>query len=127
VCPAIAATAPRSLVLRLALGALAAAGLAAAVLVAGPGSWQPWVFLVLPDVALLAGVGGGLEPGRLHPRAVGLYNALHVFAGPALLGVASLWLGPVWLGGALAWAAHVLVDRAAGYGLRDRAGFIRGR
>ena len=33
--------------------------------------------------------------------------------------------GPAWLAGALAWAAHVLLDRAAGYGLRDRTGFIR--
>jgi hypothetical protein len=83
------------------------------------------VFLVLPDIALVAGIGRGLAKGQLHPRAVRLYNALHVFAGPALLAVASIWLGPAWLAGALAWAAHVLLDRAAGYGLRDRTGFIR--
>jgi hypothetical protein len=101
--------------------------MALALLVAGPGAWQPWAFFVLPDLGLLAGAGRGLEQGRLHPRAVPLYNALHVFAGPAVLAVASIWLGPVWLGGALAWTAHVLVDRAVGYGLRTSDGLIRGR
>ena len=120
-------SAPQSVPVRVAFGLAAAASFAAALLVAGPGAWQPWVFLVLPDIALVAGIGRGLAKGQLHPRAVRLYNALHVFAGPALLAVASIWLGPAWLAGALAWAAHVLLDRAAGYGLRDRTGFIRAR
>jgi hypothetical protein len=100
--------------------------LTAALLVAGPGTWQLWAFLVLPDLALLAGISAGLQRGQLHPRAVPLYNALHVLAGPAALAIGSIWLGPAWLAAALAWAAHVAVDRAAGYALRDRDGFIRG-
>jgi hypothetical protein len=92
-------------------------------MVAGSRAWQPWVFLIAPDVALLAGIGGGLNPGQLHPRAVKLYNALHMFAGPTALAVASFWLAPVWLGATLAWTAHVLFDRAIGFGLRDDAGY----
>lgn len=106
--------------------AIAFAGLlTTALLLAGPGTWQIWAFLAGPDVALLAGASPGLQHGRLHPRAVRLYNALHVPAGPIALGIASVWLGPAWLAGALAWAAHVSMDRAAGYGLRDRDGFVR--
>jgi hypothetical protein len=66
-------------------------------MVAGFRAWQPWVFLIAPDVALLAGIGEGLNPGQLHPRAVKLYNALHMFAGPTALAVVSFWLAPVWL------------------------------
>jgi hypothetical protein len=115
---------PRSWVLRLALGVGALAGATAGVLVAGASAWQPWVFLIAPDVALLAGISRGLNPGQLHPRAVKLYNALHMFAGPTALAVVSFWLAPVWLGAALAWTAHVLFDRAVGFGLRDHAGYI---
>jgi hypothetical protein len=61
-------------------------------------------------------------PGRLNPRAVPAYNALHVYWGPLLLGVAAAALGPAAATAALAWALHIAVDRAAGYGLRDRAG-----
>src|SRR5262245_22225308 len=64
---------------------LAYAGLAAGVLTAivvviatqDTGWWQLAVFGLGPDVALLAGMGGGLAKGQLHPRAVPLYNALH--------------------------------------------------
>ena len=115
---------PRSWVLRLALGVGALAGATVGVMVAGSGAWQPWVFLIAPDVALLAGISRGLNPGQLHPRAVKLYNALHMFAGPTALAAVSFWLAPVWLGAALAWTAHVLFDRAVGFGLRDHAGYI---
>ena len=97
--------------------------MAAALLVAGPGAWQIWAFGLGPDAALLIGISRGLERGRLHPRAVPLYNALHRIAGPLALGIASIWLGPPWLAGALAWAAHISADRAAGYGLRTRDGY----
>jgi hypothetical protein len=105
----------------------AAALFAGALLLAGPGAWQPWVFAVAPDLALFAGIGRGLAPGQLHPRAVPLYNALHRLVGPAALAVASIWLGEVWLAAAMAWAAHVALDRAVGYGLRTPEGFQRGR
>jgi hypothetical protein len=77
---------------------------------------------------LLLGVGAGLAPGQLHPRAVPAYNAVHRFWGPALLvGASALGvLGPGWLVGGLAWATHVALDRSVGYGQRTRAGFQRG-
>jgi len=91
----------------------------------GVGLWQLLVFAVMPDSALILGMGADLDRGQLHPRAVPLYNALHRFGGPLLLGVAALWAGAPWLVAALAWAAHIAFDRGLGYGLRDRQGFQR--
>ena len=110
---------------RLAAALGGAAALAAAFLLAGADSWQLWTFLVLPDLGLLAGISGGLRPGQLHPRAVPLYNALHVPAGPVLLALLSLALGIDWLAGGLAWLAHIAIDRSLGYRLRTKDGFIR--
>ena len=106
--------------------ALLAAGALTGAAVVAAGAWQTWVALVFPDVALLVGAGRGLERGRLHPRAVPFYNALHRIGGPAVLAIASPWLGTPWLAAALAWLAHVAIDRAVGYGLRDERGFQRG-
>jgi hypothetical protein len=80
-----------------------------------------------PDLALLLGAGTGLAQGQLHPRAVPVYNAVHRFWAPvALVAVASAGLlGPGWLVAGLGWWAHVAMDRAVGYGLRDREGFQR--
>jgi hypothetical protein len=88
--------------------------------------WVALGFAVMPDIALLAGMASGLEKGQLHPRAVPLYNALHSFIGPIVLGVAGIALGPTWLAAALAWGAHIAVDRAVGYGMRSAEGFQRG-
>jgi hypothetical protein len=87
--------------------------------------WLVVVFLLGPDIALVLGVGSGLEKGQLHPRAVPLYNALHRYWGPAALALASLVLPDGWLAAALAWALHVSLDRAVGYGLRTPEGFQR--
>jgi hypothetical protein len=111
-----------------AVAAVALLGAAVAVAVAeGTGWWQLGVFVIAPDIALVAGVGTGLERGQLHPRAVPLYNALHRLAGPLVLAALALAgvLGAGWLVGALAWGFHVAVDRAVGYGLRTRDGFQR--
>jgi uncharacterized protein DUF4260 len=120
---------PRSLHRPLyAVAALALLGAAIAVAVAeDTGWWQLGVFVIAPDIALIAGVGPGLERGQLHPRAVPLYNALHRFVGPLVLAALALagLLGAGWLVGALAWGFHVAVDRAIGYGLRTREGFQR--
>jgi hypothetical protein len=80
-----------------------------------------------PDLALLAGLAPGLAPGQLHPRAVPLYNALHRFAGPVVLLVLATTgvLGLPWFILGLGWATHIAMDRAAGYRLRDRDGWIR--
>jgi hypothetical protein len=113
------------------LYALLALALLAAIVVAlaavDGGWWQLAAFGVGPDVALLLGAGRGLERGQLHPRAVPLYNALHRFPGPVALGaLAALGVLPeAYLVGALAWALHIAVDRAVGYGLRTRDGFQR--
>ncbi|MGE0025875.1 MAG: DUF4260 family protein [Thermoleophilia bacterium] len=112
---------------RVALGALAVALLAAAIaVVAATDAGWPWVAatVMAPDVALLLGAGRCLEPGRLHPRAVPLYNALHHPAGPIALAAlcAAGLLGPGPLAAALAWGFHIAMDRAAGYGLRTRSG-----
>ena len=81
-----------------------------------------------PDLALLLGIGRDLAPGQLHPRAVPLYNALHHPAGPlALAAVVALGLlATPWLATAGAWAVHIAIDRAVGYGLRTPEGFQRG-
>jgi hypothetical protein len=110
---------------RLLFGAAGIALLAAAFWTSGFGAWQTWVALIVPDVALLLGISPGLERGRLHPRAVPLYNALHLPLGPVALALVSVWLGEAWLAGAFAWGAHIAVDQALGYGLRTRDGYQR--
>jgi hypothetical protein len=50
---------------------------------------------------------------------------LHRYWGPAALALASLVLAEGWLAAALAWAVHVSLDRAIGYGLRTPDGFQR--
>jgi hypothetical protein len=110
--------------------ALAAALLGAVVvqMIAEPGTW-PWlvVFILAPDLPLLAGMRHDGVRGRLNPRAVPAYNAVHVYWGPALLGAASLALGPAALTGALAWGLHIAIDRTVGYRLRTRSGDQRPR
>ena len=114
---------------RLAYAMLAALLLAATAFEATThGLWLPAVVgLIGPDVALAFGAGAGLERGQLHPRAVRLYNALHAFWAPvALLVLAGLGVvGLGWFVAGLAWAAHIAVDRAVGYGFRNSAGFQR--
>jgi len=91
------------------------------------GGWYALGFALMPDLGLLAGAARGLEKGQLAPRAAPLYNALHRFGGPAILGglaVAGL-LPAVWLSAALGWGLHIAVDRAVGYGLRGEDGFQR--
>ena len=113
---------------RIAYSALTAVLIAALALeVAATDSpwWLVVVFLLGPDIALFLGIGSGLEKGQLHPRAVPLYNALHRYWGPAALALASIVLPEGWLAAALAWALHVSLDRAIGYGLRTPEGFQR--
>ena len=113
---------------RAAYGALAAVLLAAAIampIASGGGWWLLFVFILGPDLALLLGISSKIEQGRLHPRAVRLYNALHSYWGPALLAVAAVVLPLGALIGALAWAFHISLDRRLGYGKRTPEGFQR--
>lgn len=113
---------------RAAFGVLAALVLAAAVtgaIIHGSGWWLLAAFAIGPDLALLFGIGSTLEKGQLHPRAVPLYNALHSCWGPGLLAAAAIVLPATYLIGALAWAFHISLDRALGYGMRTRDGFQR--
>jgi Domain of unknown function (DUF4260) len=125
-----ASIAPRPTLGRLAYAAGAALLLAAIVFEAftqDTGYWQIAVFALAPDLALFFGAGSGLAKGQLHPRAVGAYNLMHRFWGPLVV-FALAAFGLVGLGfliGALAWAFHVALDRAVGYGLRTRDGFQR--
>jgi hypothetical protein len=91
------------------------------------GWWQFFAFGAMPDIALFLGIAPGLEKGRLQPRAVPLYNALHRFTGPAALAALTIAanLPSGYLVGALAWALHIAVDRACGYGLRTPDGYQR--
>ena len=114
---------------RSAYGALAGVLLAAAMYVIvdrDTGWWQFFAFGAMPDIALFVGIGTGLAKGRLHPRAVPLYNALHRFPGPIAFGIlAAAFLPAGYLVGALAWGLHIAIDRVAGYGLRTPDGFQR--
>ena len=122
--------APRPRLARTAYATLAALLLAAIVFEAftsGTGYWQIAAFGLGPDLALFYGASTGLAKGQLHPRAVGAYNVMHRFWGPAaMLGLVAFGLiGVGFLIGALAWAFHVALDRAIGYGLITHDGFQR--
>jgi hypothetical protein len=84
---------------------------------------------VLPDMTFFVGVGQPVEKGYLPTKAVPSYNAMHRIWPPLLLttavGIGLAPLGPVTLAlfiGGLSWMAHVALDRAAGYGLRNADG-----
>lgn len=93
------------------------------------------LFALLPDVALI-GAFDRARPGMLRGRGVAFYNVMHRpwIALALLVSGALVVLPPV---GAvddsgklvavagLAWLAHIAVDRASGYGLRDAGGAIR--
>ncbi|MGW1989833.1 DUF4260 family protein [Embleya sp. NPDC001921] len=89
------------------------------------------LFFVLPDLTMFIGIkdaarDGTHQPGRLQPRAVPFYNALHRAWVPLIVLVAYA-VGPVvWpplFTAGLGWLTHIAMDRAAGYGLRTPEGF----
>jgi Domain of unknown function (DUF4260) len=86
------------------------------------------MFLLLPDVPLVLGLRPEIVAGQLHPRMVPAYNATHRFAGPiTLCAVASALRSPALRAAGMAWFTHVCFDRAAGFGLRGRDGWLRSR
>lgn len=105
-------------------GAVALAALAGAVVLIGPVALALWI---VPDVALLPGISKEFGDGRLAPRAVPFYNAVHALPGPIVLGVlAAVIASPLLAGLALVWLSHITGDRALGFGLRTRDGWQRG-
>jgi hypothetical protein len=88
----------------------------------------PLAFLLMPDFAMFAGIGAPHAHGQLPRRAVPFYNALHQPLPPLVLIVAAVIasLPLFWLVAGLAWLAHIVVDRGAGYGLRTADGWQRG-
>lgn len=113
---------------KLVTGAIAA-GLAAATIAAGmrddASGWLALGFAIAPDLTMLAGIGQPVQKGQMAPRAIPLYNAAHSLIGPIALFAGALALGANWslIGAASAWAAHIMVDRTVGYGMRGPDGF----
>jgi hypothetical protein len=110
---------------RLENGLVAALAVAATVAVTPGLWWFPLAVFLAFDLSAL---------GYLRSPATGAlcYNAVHSYVGPAVLATAALvvstsaaatspWLVLV----ALAWAFHVAVDRALGYGLKLPDSFSR--
>jgi hypothetical protein len=89
----------------------------------GGATWIALAFIILPDVALAYGAAPGLEHGRIHPRAVRFYNAVHSFWIPLALMIVGLWLPPLVFASGAVWAAHIAWDRGLGFGLRSREGY----
>lgn len=89
------------------------------------------VGLIGPDLAFLAGIGQQAGHGLLPRRAVGVYNLVHRPWLPLVLvlvvsldGQTNAQAAPYFVAG-LGWLAHITMDRAAGFRLRDRDGSIR--
>ncbi len=92
-------------------GAVTAYGLAG-------GNW--WLFALLllaPDLSFLAYSAGEQTGARV-------YNLVHTYALPAVLGAIGWFGGVDWLVPvALVWIAHIGMDRALGFGLKYPASF----
>ena len=86
------------------------------------------LLMVAPDLTMLIGARDGGD-GRLSPRAVPYYNAMHRPWVPlAVLVVYSAGGLGSWVPlftAALGWLAHIALDRAFGYGLRESDGTRR--
>lgn len=94
---------------------VAAACLGVAILT---GDW-PWLLVLFLAFDLsMVGYLGGTKLGAW------IYNAVHLYVGPLAFGLAYALFGVGWAGVvALAWAFHVGVDRAMGYGLKHDDSF----
>lgn len=83
----------------------------------GQSWWLYAALLLAPDV----GMAAYLAAPRL--GALG-YNLLHITVVPLGVGLAGLaWQAPVAVAAALIWLAHIGLDRALGYGLKEFTGF----
>lgn len=82
------------------------------------------VFALAPDLTLI-GAFDTDRPGRLRPGRVAAYNAAHRLWAPLALAAIGAFVSLEVFAAALAWATHIAVDRAMGYGLRAADGAIR--
>jgi hypothetical protein len=82
------------------------------------GSW--WLFALLllaPDLSMI-GYALGNRSGQWS------YNVAHTYAIPLALAAVGFGLGIEWLlAVSLIWLAHIGMDRAVGYGLKEAKGF----
>lgn len=83
----------------------------------GAGWWLFAALLLVPDLGMLGYLAG--------PRlGAATYNLTHAFLGPLVVAAAGLAAGSsTAVAVALVWIAHIGVDRAFGYGLKQPTGF----
>ena len=80
-------------------------------------NWWFVALILAPDLSM-AGYLLGNQKGQL------FYNIAHTYALPLLLAGAGYWFGnDLLIALNLIWVAHIGVDRALGYGLKEPAGF----
>lgn len=81
-------------------------------------SWLIFALLLLaPDLSMV----GYLRDPRVGAR---MYNAVHTYLGPALLGAVGVWLGhDLAIQIAVIWVSHIALDRLLGFGLKFPTGF----
>ncbi|MBP2330909.1 hypothetical protein JOF56_011294 [Kibdelosporangium banguiense] len=94
----------------------------------GGATWATALLLLIaPDLTMFIGAGEGGN-GKLSPKAVPFYNAMHRPWIPLTLLVgysfSNLDWVPLFTAG-LAWLLHIASDRAFGYGLRASDGSRR--
>lgn len=84
---------------------------------------------IAPDLAFLIGLGDHVEKGSISTKAVPMYNAAHRMTVASsftlIVGVGLVPLGRLSLAaliGGISWMAHIAIDRAVGYGLRNPDG-----
>jgi hypothetical protein len=83
----------------------------------GASWWLFFLLLLVPDV-FMAGYGAGPRVGAL------VYNVGHTYVLPLALGMIGMGLDDAFVGAvALIWVAHIGMDRALGYGLKQPTGF----
>ena len=106
---------PVLILLRLEGAAAFAAGLTGYLALAD-GWWTLALLALAPDLSMVGYAFGSKVGGRL-------YNLTHTFLAPGLLGALGLWAFPALLPIACVWLAHVGIDRALGYGLKSEEAF----
>jgi hypothetical protein len=93
--------------------ALAVAALTVVLYARSGAGW--WMFAVLwlaPDLSMLGYLRGPYWGARI-------YNSIHAYTTPIVLGLCAFLLGAHWLvPAALVWSNHIAIDRVLGYGLK---------